>query len=76
MMLRAPTRQSICLITAIAGSALTAMQASVPLTLRTDGTLSGSGNIDVTGRVVTGVTDSVQFASRTARCAVGALAAQ
>jgi hypothetical protein len=42
-----------------------------------NGTLAGSGNIDVTGRVVTGATDSgVTFAPRTARCTIGTLAAQ
>jgi len=39
-----------------------------------DGTLSGSGNADVAGRVVTGATgDALTYAARNARCAIGTL---
>ena len=46
----------------------------VPLSLRPDGVLTGSGTIDVVGRVVTGTNaDGVTYAPRTARCNVDAL---
>jgi hypothetical protein len=46
----------------------------VPLSLRPDGVLAGSGSIDVVGRVVTGTNaDSVTYAPRSARCNVDAL---
>jgi hypothetical protein len=45
--------------------------------LQSNGTLVGSGNIDVAGRVVTGATDNgVVFAARNVRCAVGTLDAK
>ncbi|HYL75155.1 MAG TPA: hypothetical protein VEU96_13175 [Bryobacteraceae bacterium] len=44
------------------------------LALGPDGTLTGSGTVDVTGRVVTGSTaNGIAFAPRSARCAVGVL---
>ncbi len=44
------------------------------LNLQPNGTLSGSGTVDVAG-VVTGSTDSpITYASRNARCAIGTLA--
>jgi hypothetical protein len=47
----------------------------VPLSLQPDGTLAGAGSIDVTGRVVTGATDTaITYAPRTARCPAAALA--
>ena len=48
---------------------------AVPLSLQADGTLAGSGIMEVNGRVVTG-TDAkgATFASRAARCNVGSLA--
>ncbi len=49
----------------------------VTMALQPNGTLAGSGNIDVAGRVVTGATDNaVVFAQRNARCGVGTLAAK
>ena len=46
------------------------------LTLRPDGTLAGSGTVDVAGRLVTGFGDTgVTFAPHTERCAVSTLAA-
>jgi hypothetical protein len=48
------------------------------LTLRPDGTLAGSGFVDVNGRLVTGVNDNtgeVTFRPHSERCAVGTLAA-
>jgi hypothetical protein len=49
----------------------------LPLTLRPDGTLSGSGGVNVAGRVVTGTNDqSATFAARNTHCAVGLLAPQ
>ena len=58
---------------------VTVRNGSVPLTLtlRPDGTLSGSGTVEVAGRVVTGTSDSgATFAPRTTRCAVSVLTAQ
>ena len=47
------------------------------LTLRPDGSISGIGNIDIAGRVMTGMTSNgPAFAPRTARCTVGNLVAQ
>lgn len=44
------------------------------IALRPDGTLAGSGAVDVTGRVVAGSdANGVTFAPRTVRCAVGTL---
>ena len=49
----------------------------VPLTLQGDGSLVGTGAIDVAGRVVTGVdANGPAFAPRSARCPVAALAPQ
>jgi hypothetical protein len=46
----------------------------VPLTLGANGVLSGSGSVDVTGRVVTGTNATgVTFEPRTAKCSVGDL---
>lgn len=46
----------------------------VVLTLGPDGSLAGSGNVSVTGRVVTGLAnDAVQFASKTDSCALAVL---
>jgi len=51
--------------------------AAVALTLRPDGALSGSGSVDVTGRVVSGTdANGVTFAPRSARCNVGVLTPQ
>jgi len=48
--------------------------APVTLTLRPDGTLAGSGSVDVLGRLATGITDSgVTFAPHQERCALGTL---
>ena len=45
------------------------------LALQPNGTFAGSGNVEVSGRVVTGSTGSgIAFAPRTARCAAGVLA--
>ena len=58
---------------------VTVRNGNVPLTLtlRPDGTLVGSGTVDVTGRTVTGVRDSgATFAPRQERCAVGTLTAR
>ena len=45
------------------------------LALQPNGTLAGSGNVEVSGRVVTGSTgNGIAFAPRTARCAAGVLA--
>ncbi len=47
------------------------------LELEPNGTLAGSGSVDVTGRVVTGATDNdVVFAQRNAHCALSTLAAK
>ena len=44
------------------------------LSLQPNGTLAGSGTIDVAGRVVTGSSgDAITYASRNARCAIGTL---
>ena len=44
------------------------------LALQSDGTLTGSGSVDVTGRVVSGSTaNGIAFAPRNARCALGVL---
>jgi hypothetical protein len=49
----------------------------VTMALQANGTLAGSGNIDVAGREVTGANDNaVTFAQRNARCGVGTLAAK
>jgi hypothetical protein len=51
--------------------------AQLPLTLRPDGVLVGSGNLDVSGRVVTGTNaNGATFSDRTARCAVSTLTPQ
>jgi hypothetical protein len=51
--------------------------APASLGLQADGTLRGSGSIDVTGRVVTGTNaNGVTFAPRTARCAITQLTPQ
>jgi len=48
-----------------------------PLALQADGTLRGSGSIDVNGRVVTGTdANGVTFAPRTAHCAITQLTPQ
>jgi hypothetical protein len=45
------------------------------LALQPNGNLAGSGNVEVSGRVVTGSTgNAIAFAPRTARCAAGVLA--
>jgi hypothetical protein len=45
------------------------------LSLQPNGTLAGSGAIDVAGRVVTGSTENaLTYASRNARCMIGTLA--
>jgi hypothetical protein len=44
------------------------------LSLQPNGTLTGSGTVDVAGRVVTGSSgDNINYASRNARCAIGTL---
>jgi hypothetical protein len=44
------------------------------LAVQSNGTLTGSGNADVIGRVVTGATgDALTYAPRNARCAIGTL---
>jgi hypothetical protein len=56
---------------------VTVRNGSVPLTLTlgTDGSLAGSGTVDVAGRLVTGMSgDNVTFAPHTEKCAVGTLA--
>ena len=58
---------------------VTVRNGSVPfaLTLRPDGALSGSGTVEVAGRVVTGVPDiGPTFAPRTARCGLSTLTAR
>ena len=58
------------------GLLVTIRNENVPVTLTLDanGVLTGSGTVDVTGRVVTGTNASgVTYAPRTARCAVGDL---
>jgi len=51
--------------------------APLTLTLGQDGSLSGSGTVDVAGRLVTGVNDSnVTFAPHQERCTVGTLTAR
>jgi len=55
---------------------VTVKNGAAPFTLavQSNGTLSGSGNADVAGRVVTGATDTaITYAPRTARCAIGTL---
>jgi hypothetical protein len=55
---------------------VTVKNGAAPFTLavQQNGTLSGSGNADVTGRVVTGANDTaITYAPRTARCAIGTL---
>jgi len=47
----------------------------VPLAVQPDGTLAGTSAVDVTGRVVTGATDTaVTYAQRSARCSAASLA--
>jgi len=47
------------------------------LSLQPNGTLVGSGTIDVAGRVVTGSTENaLTYASRSARCVIGTLTAK
>jgi hypothetical protein len=47
------------------------------LSLQPNGTLVGSGAIDVAGRVVTGSTaNALTYASRAARCSIGTLTAR
>ena len=49
---------------------------ALSLTLREEGTLEGSGSVDVSGRVVAGVNENGPvFVPKSARCAVGKLAA-
>lgn len=58
---------------------ITVRNGTVPLTLtlRPDGTLSGSGTAEVAGRILTGMTDSgATFTPLTTRCAVGVLTAR
>ena len=58
---------------------ITVRSGSAPasLGLQADGTLRGSGSIDVTGRVVTGTNaNGATFAPRTARCAITQLTPQ
>jgi len=59
---------------------VTVRNGSVPLTLtvQPNGTLSGSGTVEVAGRLVTGMTDAgaAIFTPRTIRCEVGVLAAK
>jgi hypothetical protein len=44
------------------------------LAVQQNGTLTGSGNAEVAGRVVTGATaDALTYAARNARCAIGTL---
>jgi len=51
--------------------------APLTLTLQPDGTLRGSGAVDVAGRVVTGTdANGATYAPRSARCAVGSLIAK
>ena len=51
--------------------------APLTLTLQPDGTLTGSGAVDVAGRVVTGTdANGATYAPRSARCAVGSLIAK
>lgn len=52
--------------------------APVTLTLRPDGTLAGAGTVDVTGRLVTGMTDAgvATFAPHQERCTLSTLRAQ
>jgi hypothetical protein len=46
----------------------------IALSLQPNGSLVGSGVIDVAGRVVTGSTeDALTYAARNARCAIGTL---
>jgi len=55
---------------------VTVKNGAAPFTLavQQNGTLSGSGNAEVAGRVVTGATDTaITYAPRTARCAIGTL---
>ena len=55
---------------------ITVKNGAAPFTLavQQNGTLSGSGNADVAGRVVTGATgDALTYAARNARCAIGTL---
>ncbi|HWZ99511.1 MAG TPA: hypothetical protein VN025_17270 [Candidatus Dormibacteraeota bacterium] len=55
---------------------ITVKNGASPLTLalQPNGTLSGSGNADITGRVVTGSTaNALTYAARNARCAIGTL---
>ncbi len=56
--------------------AITVRNGSVPfqLTLRPDGALTGTGSVELAGRVVSGRDASgITFASRTARCDLGTL---
>ena len=49
--------------------------ATFPLALQPDGTLSGSGNVDVSGKVMTGTQgDHMTYAPVSGRCTVGTLA--
>jgi hypothetical protein len=44
------------------------------LTVQPNGTLQGSGNAEIAGRVVTGSTEkALTYASKNARCAIGTL---
>jgi len=55
---------------------ITVKNGAAPFTLavQQNGTLSGSGNADVAGRVVTGASgDALTYAARNARCAIGTL---
>jgi hypothetical protein len=59
-----------------AQAAITVKNDPAPFTLalQSDGTLTGSGSVDVVGRVVTGSTaNGITFAPRTARCALNVL---
>ena len=50
---------------------------NVPMTLQPDGSLSGSGTVDVAGRVMTGMTSAgPAFAQMNARCAMATLRPQ
>lgn len=58
---------------------VTVKNGAMPFTLavQQNGTLTGSGNADISGRVVTGATDTaITYASKTARCAIGTLTAK
>jgi hypothetical protein len=72
----AHVKQAYTVENAAAEIRITVKNGPAPFTLavQSNGTLLGSGNADITGRVVTGANgDAITYAAKNARCAIGTL---